>query len=1102
MAGTGRQGRSRGEVNRRRARSQFFGRRAQLSQFSENLAKDPESETDPAAYLFHVRGVGGVGKSTLLRQWQETARRAGAVTAVVDEGDVHSVPQALEELARQLARQDGPLKEFDRAADQYRRDQEAAAEAAPASAPAGDGGTSVSSRVVAQAALGAASLIPGAGVVTAMTNPDTAAQGLDRLRAGVRARGRRGRERDTATLTRAFITELGRLCDRHRWVVLFLDTWEETARYLDEWLRDVLADAFGPLPLNVMVVLAGRDALAEREWAVLREDVQDIPLDVFTEAETRTLLATRGITEPAVVEAVWQLSMGLPLLVALLALAQPATVEDVNAGGDVVDQAVERFVQWIPDPGHRETVLSCALAPQLNEDVFTAAAPQEGRGSWEWLCRQPFVSGRGDFKQYHAVVRASMVRQQRAHSPQRWEAAHLRLADAHTTWRTGIEAGLPDAKRWGEQQWRQHRLAETYHRLCARPAVELAGALELAVHAAGEGAEVLRQWLDSFGQAAKDTTDPALTSWSERLHHAAASDHPTLTVLTALLRHGHLSRTVQAWAHSYRGHQLFLDDRDDEAVLELDRALAADPHNSRAWAYRGNVHRWLDHLDQALSDLTEALRLDPSNAWARARRGEAHRGLERYDDAIADFTAALDLDPADAWALGSRGQTHRQAGRHDDAVTDLTAALDLDPTLDWALAERGIAHRLAERFEDAVTDLTAALEPNPNDAVSLVQRGIAYWQTGRHDDAVTDLTAALDLDPTDAVPLAQRGIAHLLAERFEDAVTDLTAALELNPTLDWALAERGIAHLLAERFEDAVTDLTAALELNSTDAVPLAQRGIAHRRTGRYDDAVTDLTAALELNPTLDWALTERGIAHRQAGHYDKAVTDLTAALELNPTIALPLAQRGTAFRQAGRYDDAVTDLTAALDLAPSLDWALAARGTAHLQAARYDKAVTDLTAALELNPSLDWALAARGTAHRRVGNYVLARDDLGRAIALDPHDAEHRFELTMLDTVTSGPAACLEGWIEVLSSPPDDDAAVTFPLFRTLILEPETDVAVATEMFLSDAAAPVVAKLARYLAELAALDGAIAARARQCHQLITQSVTTSATASRQAPSG
>ncbi|MFF3128847.1 AAA family ATPase [Streptomyces sp. NPDC057908] len=189
MSGSGSRGRSRGELIRQRARAQFVGRRAQLSLFAENLSKDPESEEDPAEFLFHVRGVGGVGKSTLLRQWQGAAGRAGAVTAVVDENDVHGVQQALAELARQLAEQGGPLKEFDKALEQFRREQETPAEPVP-----GEEEASVSSRVVTQAALGAVSLIPGAGVVTAMANPDTAAQGLDRLRSGARSRvQRRGR---------------------------------------------------------------------------------------------------------------------------------------------------------------------------------------------------------------------------------------------------------------------------------------------------------------------------------------------------------------------------------------------------------------------------------------------------------------------------------------------------------------------------------------------------------------------------------------------------------------------------------------------------------------------------------------------------------------------------------------------------------------------------------------------------------------------------------------------------------------------------------------------------------------------------------------------
>ncbi|MFE7132436.1 tetratricopeptide repeat protein [Streptomyces sp. NPDC057638] len=868
----GRDGRSRGEMMRRRARAQFVGRREQLSLFADNLARDPDAEEHPAEFLFHVRGVGGVGKSTLLRQWRESARRAGALTAVVDESDAHGVLPAMAELIRQLAAHAGPLKEFDRAAEQYQRDLEAATEPLPGDVPQ-DMAPSMSSRVVAQAALGAASLIPAVGVATAMASPDAAAQGLDRLRSG--ARTRRGRGADTGGVSRAFVAELARLGERHPWVVLFFDTWEQTSRSLDAWLRTLLQDGFGPFPTNVIVVLAGRDALDERAWAPFQPYVTDVPLEVFTEAETRALLAARGITDPEVTEAVLRLSMGLPLLVALLALAQPGTAVAVGADGDLVDTAVERFVQWITDPVQRATVLACALAPQLNADIFTAAAPPEAGGLWEWLCGQPFVTGHGDFKRYHPVVRASMVRQRRAHSPQGWAAAHLALAEGHAAWRATIAGTLPPRRRWDDARWRRHRADETYHRLCAHPAAELPAALEGAVWAAGQGFAALRQWTDMLDQAARDTADADLQGWADRLRTAlSGGDGPVLGALTALLTHGALSPTARARAHAERGWHLYDGEDDEEALAELDRAVALDPDNADARTYRGEVHRWLGHLDEAITDFTTALGIDPDQANALAARGEAHRRADRYDEAITDLTAALELRPDDAWALASRGQAHRQNGDYDQAIADLTAAVDLNPGYAWAVAGRGETHRLAGRYDQAITDFTTAIGLKPEYAWALASRGQAHRQNGDYDQAIADLTAAVDISPGFTWALAERGEAHRLAGRYDQAITDFTTAIGRPVENVWALGSRGQALAQMGRYDEAVADLTACLELRPDYGWALFSRGEAHRLAGRPDDAITDFTAALALDPHEVMARYYRGVAHRQTRRFGLARED------------------------------------------------------------------------------------------------------------------------------------------------------------------------------------------------------------------------------------
>lgn len=810
---------SRGELTALRALDRFVGRREEMALFARNLTKDPLSPTDPALYLFHVRGVGGVGKSKLLRQWRETARQAGAVTAAVDENDVHGILSAMVALAGQLATATRPLKAFDRAVEQYRREQDAAAEPVDLDGAADDGPTPAS-RAISRAVLGGAStVLPGGGLIATMIDPDVVAEGVDQMRERARGRRVRGRGPELDAVSREFVSALDGLCEEHTWVVLFLDTWEQTGRHLDAWLRTVLRDGFGPLPVNVMVVLAGRDALDEHHWSGLMAQGRDVPLEAFTEQETRELLARRGVTEPATVDAVVRLSMGLPLLADLLALARPRNAAAVDADGDAAETAVERFVRWIADPLCREAVLTCALAPRLNEDVFAAAVPEEARGLWNWLCGQPFVSGSGEFKKYHAVVRAGMVRRERARSPQGWTAVHLRLADAHAAWRAGLEANLPAHRRRQDARWRRHRLDEMYHRLCAHPGGGLTAALEEAVHAAEASPDALRQWFDAFTRAADDTQDDALGGWAGRLRgETAQAADPVVAALGALLADGPLDAAARAHAHVVRGRRLEVTGQEDAAAAEFDRAIALDPDNAAARFHRGRAHLRAGSPEAAVRDLDVAVRLDPADARALAQRGEAHRRARRFDEAVADFTAALALDPGQVRALGSRGQVHQQAGRFDEAVADFSAALALDPGYLWALGCRGRSHRQAGRYEQAVDDLTAALDARPDHAWALAERGKAHRLAGRLDEAAADLTAALGLAPDYRWALVERGIVRLEAARPAAAESDFTAALALEPDDLWALVGRARALEAAGRAEEARRDLDRAAALDPDGA--------------------------------------------------------------------------------------------------------------------------------------------------------------------------------------------------------------------------------------------------------------------------------------------
>ncbi|MBI0382443.1 AAA family ATPase, partial [Streptomyces albiflaviniger] len=341
-------------------RRRFVGRRQEMAAFRENFAVPPEDAAHH--FLFHVRGDAGVGKTTLLRQLENTAREHRALTASVDES-VNSVPEVMAAISAQFAQAGHPLKSFDKLLATYRqRRHEADAAAQQPAAPqppegaAGGPQPSASSAFAVRAGLVGLGMVPGVGALAGAAEPDRVAQAADRARAKLSARLRSHDDVDLVmspldALTPAFLRDVGEVAASVPWVAWFFDTYERTGPLLDLWLRDVMFEGrYGSLPANAVVTLAGQGTLAPRCWADYADLVVDLPLVPFTEAEARQLLTAKGVADEQVIEVVLRLTGGLPVLVSMLAEARPTTPEAV---GDPSGTAVERFLKWVSDETHR-----------------------------------------------------------------------------------------------------------------------------------------------------------------------------------------------------------------------------------------------------------------------------------------------------------------------------------------------------------------------------------------------------------------------------------------------------------------------------------------------------------------------------------------------------------------------------------------------------------------------------------------------------------------------------------------------------------------------------------------------------------------------------
>ncbi|MDX2522748.1 tetratricopeptide repeat protein [Streptomyces europaeiscabiei] len=712
---------------------------------------------------------------------------------------------------------------------------------------------SAASMAAARATLVALGLVPVVGPFAGAVDPAQLARQADRLRTGFgsRARGQEDAELLLApelVLTPALLEELAGVAAEVPWLVLFFDTYERTGAFLDPWLHDIVSgDRYGPLPGNLVLVTAGQRPFDAARWGGLTDFVLDLPLRPFTEVESRGLLAAKGVLAEPVVGEVLRLTGGLPVLVSTLAEARPADLDDLADAGDASATAVERFLRWEGDPVRRAAALTCALPRWLDAEVFrvavsgtgpgtgTGAGPgtgaDAGRGAdpgtgadagsgeapdalFAWLRALPFVTDRGDRVVFHDVVRAPMARLQRLRSPRGWSERHRRLAEAFAGWRAEAEVGLEGEALWGGARWRELRLAEAYHRLCAGERGALAGVLRDVVDACGEGTAVARRWAEALAQAGQDADAEDAGRWGRDLLGALERGgvHDALGVL--LLRAG-LDTRRAAFARALRGRALHRDGAHRSAVAEYDQALALDPGSATAWqgravarahtgdyaaavadldradalapddtttlVLRGDYHRLLGDPDAAVADLDRAVALDPVRRSTWASRGAARHAQGSLDEALADLDRALELDGEYVWALVRRARVRRSRGEHGRQLADLHHAVALDPDAPWVRCERGDALRAADRDEEALADYDRAIELDPLYASAYASRGVTRFRLGRHDEALTDLDAAVALLPEYAWALRHRAALHLELGDAGRALADAGRARALRP---------------------------------------------------------------------------------------------------------------------------------------------------------------------------------------------------------------------------------------------------------------------------------------------------------------------------------
>ncbi|HET6897929.1 MAG TPA: tetratricopeptide repeat protein, partial [Vicinamibacteria bacterium] len=331
---------------------------------------------------------------------------------------------------------------------------------------------------------------------------------------------------------------------------------------------------------------------------------------------------------------------------------------------------------------------------------------------------------------------------------------------------------------------------------------------------------------------------PALTSplWpvvARCLAKKPAARYPTFATLRAELEGLHRTHAgVEAAAPAAveetpvellnRGISLGALDRDAEALLLFDRALASAPGEWRIWNSRGHTLHKLGRAEEALACFDKAIALDGLAAEPWHNKGLLSAESGRHEDALACFERAVKLNPRDAPSWSASGVVFGRLRRRTDQLAAYDRALEIDPRSGITWFNRGTVLSAAGRPAEALASYDRALACDPRYVPAWCGRGIVLSEAGRLDEALAAYDEALRIDPSDARSLYNKGNVLVPLARLSDARACFETAAQAVPAFpmpwynralcDYQQGEMGAARQGFEEFLRRAPDDPLAAE--------------------------------------------------------------------------------------------------------------------------------------------------------------------------------------------------------------------------------------------------------------------------------------------------
>lgn len=194
--------------------------------------------------------------------------------------------------------------------------------------------------------------------------------------------------------------------------------------------------------------------------------------------------------------------------------------------------------------------------------------------------------------------------------------------------------------------------------------------------------------------------------------------------------------------HNKQSYVMYLQGKNEEALIELQKAVSLDPDFEGHPTYltaSGHIYKEMGLWDLAIDVYTKVIHIHPGNPRLYEFRAVCFLETDQLDRGLSDCTQGLELDPSYAGLYSLRSGIYLSMLDYTRARMDIMSFLELQPGHPGAYYRLGQIHYKDNEEEAALEAFDQVLSILPEHAESYLYKAHIYFQQLEPEETVQNI---------------------------------------------------------------------------------------------------------------------------------------------------------------------------------------------------------------------------------------------------------------------------------------------------------------------------------------------------------------------------